>query len=257
MTTDRAAALSLHDLTLGYERHPAVHHVSGHFATGSLTAVVGPNGAGKSTLLKGIMGFLRPLAGHVEWHNATPRQAAYLPQQAELERDFPMTVAEVVALGLWRILGIWRPLTTTLHQRVQEALSIVGLAGLARREIGSLSGGQFQRMLFARVILQDAPVILLDEPFTAIDHRTTEDLLAVLERLHQEGRTVLAVLHDFELVRRHFPETLLIARETVAWGSTAETLTPAALERAQALQEAWNEQAHVCGRTLPRTQARP
>ena len=241
-------AVFLHDLTLGYERHPAVHHLSGGFRTGSLTAVVGPNGAGKSTLMKGLMGLLRPLGGGVEWSATHSHRAAYLPQQAELERDFPITVEEVASLGLWCKLGIWRPLTVSLRNRVREVLAMVGLASFAQREVGSLSGGQFQRMLFARLLLQDAPVILLDEPFTAIDHRTTADLLALVERLHGEGRTVVAVLHDLDLVHRHFPETLLLAREVVAWGSTSEVLTPDNLMRARELQEAWDEQAPVCAR---------
>ena len=243
-----AGAVFLHDLTLGYKRHPAVHHLSGGFVAGSLTAVVGPNGAGKSTLLKGLMGLLCPLAGRIEWQGTTPRYAAYLPQHVELERDFPITVEEVAALGLWHQMGVWRPLPASLRHQVREALATVGLANFARREVGSLSGGQFQRMLFARMILQRASVILLDEPFTAIDHRTINDLLAVVQTLHREGRTVVAVLHDFDLVRRHFPETLLLARAVVAWGSTAEVLTPHNLQQAQALQEAWDERAPVCER---------
>ncbi len=243
-----AGSIFLHDLTLGYERHPAVHHLSGGFAAGSLTAVVGPNGAGKSTLLKGMMGLLRPLAGRVDWRGTIARHAAYLPQQAELERDFPITVEGVVSLGLWHQLGLWRPLTASLRKQVQEALATVGLASFAKREVSSLSGGQFQRMLFARMILQGASVILLDEPFTAIDHRTIEDLLAVMDRLHREGRTVVAVLHDLDLVRHRFPQTLLLARELVAWGPTADVLTTNNLKRAQALQEAWDEQAPVCAR---------
>ncbi|CAK0764677.1 zinc/manganese transport system ATP-binding protein [Gammaproteobacteria bacterium] len=241
-------AVRLHDLTLGYERHPAVHHLSGGLSVGSLTAVVGPNGAGKSTLLKGLMGLLRPLGGRIEWGSGNPRQAAYLPQQAELERDFPITVEEVASLGLWRQLGIWHPLTATLRDHVYEVLAMVGLASFAQREVGSLSGGQFQRMLFARLLLQNAEVILLDEPFTAIDERTTIDLLALVKRLHSEGRTVVAVLHDLDLVRNHFPETLLLAREAVAWGPTPQVLTADNLTRARQLQEAWDEQAPVCVR---------
>lgn len=242
-------ALRLHDLTLGYERHPAVHHLGGELAIGSLTAVVGPNGAGKSTLLKGIMGLLRPLTGRVEWWpGGGPHLAAWLPQQAELERSFPITVEEAVALGLWRQVGAWRAVTAPLRRRVAQTLATVGLDGFARREVGSLSGGQFQRLLFARLLLQEAPLILLDEPFTAIDERTTTDLLALVAHLHAERRTVVAVLHDLEQVRRHFPRTLLLAREAVAWGATAEVLTPQNLTRARELQEAWDERAAVCGR---------
>lgn len=238
----------LHDLTLGYERHPAIHHLCGIFASGSLTAIVGPNGAGKSTLLKGIAGLMRPLAGKIEWQPTTPRLAAYLPQYTDLERNFPITVEDVTSLGLWWQLKLWRGLTPQLRQHIQETLTAVGLSGFAHRDVGSLSGGQFQRMLFARLLLQNAPLILLDEPFTAIDDRTTTDLLAIITRLHREGRTVITVLHDLDQVRRHFPHTCILAREVVAWGTTAEMLNPDNLARARSIQEAWDEKAPICER---------
>ena len=236
--------VSLENVTLGYERHPAVHHLSGTFCEGSLTALVGPNGAGKSTLLKGLMGLLSPLGGKINRRLAP----AYLPQQAELDRSFPLTVEEVATFGLWKKIGIWRPITSTLLRQVQSALDSVGLSHFAKREIGSLSGGQFQRMLFARLLLQDAPLILLDEPFTAVDERTTRDLIALVKELHKEGRTIIAVLHDLEIIRIHFSETLLLARELVAWGPTSEVLTEEYLAKARALQEAWDERAPVCAR---------
>ncbi len=130
----------------------------------------------------------------------------------------------------------------------------MGLAGFERRPIGALSAGQFQRVLFARMLLQDARLILLDEPFTAIDARTTADLLEVVRRWHGERRTVVAVLHDLDQVRAHFPETLLLAREPVAWGPTGEALGPANLLRARAMAEAWDDDAPECRRP-PRSAA--
>jgi zinc/manganese transport system ATP-binding protein len=240
------SAIRLTDLTLGYDRHPAVHHLSGEIATGSLTAIVGPNGAGKSTLLKGIAGALSPLDGDIAL--ARGRRLAYLPQQAELDRSFPIHVYDLVAMGLWNRAGIFGRIGGGAAAKIEAAIAAVGLAGFERRPIGALSGGQMQRALFARLLLQDADIILLDEPFTAIDARTTADLLALVQRWHGESRTVIAVLHDIETVRRAFPQTLLLARESVAWGATAEVLTPANLLKARRMVEAFDSHAAPCER---------
>lgn len=238
--------LVVEDLTVTYDRHPAVHHVSGRFEPGSLTAVVGPNGAGKSTLVKTLVGMLRPAEGRVSLGALRRRDIAYLPQQAEIDRSFPITVADTVALGHWGRVGLLRALTHSMKHEMAHALAAVGLEGFDQRPIGSLSVGQFQRVLFARLLLQDAKVIVLDEPFNAIDARTTADLLDLVARWHGEARTVIAVLHDMEQVRTHFPDTLLMARERIAWGPTATALTPEHLLRARQMAEAWQEGAAAC-----------
>jgi zinc/manganese transport system ATP-binding protein len=240
------SAIRLTDLTLGYDRHPAIHHLSGEVATGSLTAIVGPNGAGKSTLLKGITGTLLPLAGGISL--AKGKRLAYLPQSAELDRSFPIHVYDLVAMGLWSRAGIFGRIGVGVAHKVEHAIAAVGLTGFERRPIGTLSGGQMQRALFARLLLQDAEIILLDEPFTAIDARTTADLLALVQRWHGESRTVVAVLHDIETVRRAFPQTLLLAREAVAWGATADVLTPENLLKARRMVEAFDSHAAPCQR---------
>ena len=122
----------------------------------------------------------------------------------------------------------------------------MGLSGFQGRPIGSLSGGQLQRSLFARVLLQDAKVILLDEPFSAIDVRTVSDLLSLIHRWHAERRTIIAVLHDADLIRAHFPESLVLAREPVAWGLSEDALMPANLLKARRMNEAWDENAPWC-----------
>ncbi len=225
-----------------------MHHLSGRFAPGSLTAVVGPNGAGKSTLLKGIVGALKPFEGAIRLSGGPRTPIAYLPQAAEIDRSFPLSVYDLVAMGLWSRSGLFGGIARRDRTRVEEALSAVGLTGFERRPISTLSGGQMQRALFARLLLQDAPVILLDEPFTAIDAKTTADLLDLVRRWHAEKRTVVAVLHDLDLVKRVFPETLLIAREPVAWGKTGEVLGPENLLKARRMVEAFDPHAHVCGR---------
>jgi zinc/manganese transport system ATP-binding protein len=237
------AILHLDDLTLGYEGHPAVHHLSGSFARGSMTAIVGPNGSGTSTLCKAIVGLLRPLGGRIERAGAEFNAIAYLPQAAEIDRSFPAPVADLVALGLWRRSGPFGGLGAPDRARIGDALAAVGLEGFGGRGLDTLSGGQMQRALFARVLLQDAPTILLDEPFAAVDEATVADLLGLIARWQGEGRTVIAVLHDLGMVRHHFPQTLLLAREPIAWGPTAEVLTPAHLQRARGMNQAWDEHA--------------
>ncbi|MFZ5448644.1 MAG: metal ABC transporter ATP-binding protein [Thermodesulfobacteriota bacterium] len=242
-------SIVLHDLTLGYDGHPAVHHLSGVFETGSMTAVVGPNGSGKSTLLKGITGMLHPLGGRIERGRLKTSQFAYLPQHAEIDRSFPITVLDTVALGLWHSVGMFGGIKKEQWHEVRQALAAVGLAGFERRPISNLSAGQFQRVLFARLLLQDCPVILLDEPFSAIDARTTADLLDVIQHWHTENRTVIVVLHDLDTVLSVFPKTLLIAREPIGWGETPAILTAENLQRARRMSEAWDEAAEICRRS--------
>ncbi|TCU27799.1 zinc/manganese transport system ATP-binding protein [Rhizobium azibense] len=239
------ALITLDNLTVAYDRHPAVHHVSGSILAGSLTAIAGPNGAGKSTLLKAIMGELRPAEGRIS-HKLQRTDFGYLPQAAEINRRFPISVFDAVLLGAWRSSGAFGRVLAHEADKAHEALCAVGLEGFEKRHIGSLSAGQFQRVLFARLLLQDAKLMLLDEPFTAIDARTTKDLLDIVARWHGCGRTVVAVLHDFDQVRAHFPQTLLIARTLIGWGPTGHVMSPANLLKARAMAERWDEDARPC-----------
>jgi len=241
-----SAALEFRNLTLGYDRHPAVHHLHGPVRSGALMAVVGPNGAGKSTLFKGIVGMLKPLAGGIDLCGLRARDIAYLPQVADIDRTFPISVYDMVAMGLWRDAGLFGSIGKAEREKVRAAMSAVGLSGFEERPIGTLSGGQMQRTLFARLLLQDGRVIVLDEPFNAIDAKTCADLLELVRRWHTEQRTVLAALHDIELVKAHFPETLLLAREPVAWGATADVLTPENMLKARRMCEAFDDQAEAC-----------
>jgi zinc/manganese transport system ATP-binding protein len=241
-----ATQLQFCDVTLGYDRHPAVHHLNGEVAAGALVAVVGPNGAGKSTLFRGLVGILKPLAGTIARGDLDHRDIAYLPQTADIDRSFPISVFDFVGTGLWRATGFFGGIGRSARDRIARALAAVGLNGFENRGIGTLSGGQMQRLLFARVLLQDARVIVLDEPFNAIDAKTSADLLALVRRWHTEGRTVLAALHDMDVVRANFPETLLLARGKVAWGATAEVLTAENLQEARRMCEAFDDGAAAC-----------
>ena len=241
-----AAQLQFRDVTLGYDRHPAVHHLNGEVVAGALLAIVGPNGAGKSTLFRGIAGILKPLAGAIETGGLDIRDVAYLPQTVDIDRSFPISVFDLVGTGLWRSTGFFGGMGKHARDKIAQALAAVGLNGFENRGIGTLSGGQMQRMLFARVLLQDARLIVLDEPFNAIDAKTSADLLALVRRWHAEKRTVLAALHDMDLVRANFPETLLLARGPVAWGATAEVLTADNLLEARRMCEAFDDSAAAC-----------
>jgi zinc/manganese transport system ATP-binding protein len=263
------AAVTLTNVTVSYRGHPAVHHVSGAFSAGSATALLGPNGGGKSSLLAAIAGLVQKgtlrgpsagtpreaaMEGRMEW--APGLTMAYLPQSAELDRSFPVRVSELVAMGLWSQLGSLGALRSHHQDTVSAAMDSVGLRGFARRWVNELSTGQLQRALFARVLVQNASLILLDEPFNAIDARTTADLLALLPKWRAESRTVIAVLHDVEQVKRHFDCALMIAREPIAWGPTAQVLKTEHWDRARQMAEAWDDAAALCERTDVDAEAR-
>jgi len=208
----------LRDVGVRYGRRVALEAVTGDFVAGSLTAVVGANGAGKSTLLAAIAGVV-PLA-HGAVTCAARRRLAYLPQTAAIDRDYPLNVSELITLGGWREFGAFRSPGRVLRARAAAAAETVGLAGRLGRSIGEISLGELQRALFARLIVQDAAVILLDEPFAAVDAQTMSVLLDQVSRWHAEGRTIIAVLHDLDVVRTRFPSTLVLARRCIAWGRT-------------------------------------
>jgi zinc/manganese transport system ATP-binding protein len=243
---EAAPAVTLHNLTVAYNRHPAIHHISGAFRQGSLTALCGPNGGGKSSLLKSIVGLAPIVSGHVHIVRDAKHALAYLPQVVDVDRGFPLKVLDVADLGHWRRAGAFGRLSAEHRRRSLSALAAVGLQGLEQRPIEALSVGQFQRLLFARLIVEDAPIILLDEPFNAIDQRTTQDLLRLVVAWSAEGRTVVAALHDLDMARRFFPEALLVARELIAWGPSGAVLDEANLAKARSLAEGWIEDAPVC-----------
>ena len=221
-----APSVTLDGVSAGYAGRWAVEQVSGRFAPGTLTAIVGPNGAGKSTLMAMLAGLTRPQSGSLRTEDATPGAIGYLPQTTAIERSYPVSALEFAALGRWREFGAFGTPPYGLLPEVMVALQAVGLQDKATTAISALSVGQFRRLLFARLIVQQARLVLLDEPFAAIDAQTTDDLLAVLRGWHAEGRTVIAVLHDIGQVREQFPAALLLNRRVVAWDATAAALTP-------------------------------
>lgn len=234
----------LENLTLGYQRHPAVHHLSGSIARGELLVIAGPNGAGKSTLLKALAGRVAPLSGRL---TRAPARCAYLPQLIDFEPGFPIRVDDFVALGL--SAPLWPPSARrALRRKVGEALAQVGLGGLEDRPIATLSGGQLQRARLARLIAHDADLMLLDEPLTGLDDAMIETICVLMRGWCRAGRTVVAVLHELELARGLADTVLLLAREAIAWGESGAVLSADNLARAARLEQAWDARAPVCHR---------
>src|SRR3546814_527371 len=172
-----------------------------------------------------MMGRMSPLKGNILLGRGVAREMVCLPQAAELDLSFPISTFDLVALGAWHRMGAWRGVDAQGVAAIEDVLRLVGLSGAAQMPVEALSGGQLRRALFARLMLREAQVILLDEPFAAVDHATTEDLLALLHAWHGEGRTIIAVLHDLDMVRAFFPQTLMLAGQVVAWGHTEQALS--------------------------------
>jgi zinc/manganese transport system ATP-binding protein len=237
--------MSIHvkNLTVSYRKHPIVHHISGSFASGSSTAIVGPNGSGKSTLLKAMMGMISIDSGEVILPESS---VAYLPQRSEIDSNIPMSVYDLVSTGLWQTTGAWGAVDAQGRWVIERALSQVGLADFANHSMTALSSGQFQRMLFARLLVQDASLIILDEPFNTVDEKTTTALLGIIKQWQKQGRTIIAVLHDFAQVRTYFPYTLLLAHEVVAWDKTELALTSPHVQLANERCAHWQERGAWC-----------
>lgn len=222
--------IKLSNLSVGYRGHPVLTGINWTADSGSMTALIGPNGGGKSTLLKTIAKELPPLAGRIEGND---REAiGYLPQSNAFDLDFPISVHDLVAMGFWRRLGPFGKIGKHESAELAAAMSVVGMAGLEPRQIGALSGGELQRVLFARLILLDATIILLDEPFAGVDEETTAALMAVIKIWQEQGRTVLAALHDLDQVRASFPAAIRLEGERAVAGSTEAILaSPVAASR--------------------------
>ncbi len=217
--------IRLEHVTLRRGGQDVIRDLTGVFAPGSLTAITGPNGVGKSTLLQALCGARPVTSGRIDRGGLEARDIALLPQEGRLDRAFPVTCRDVVALGSTARIGLFRRIGPEAQEAAGRALAAVGLEGLGDRSIGALSAGQFQRVLFARTIVRDAPVILLDEPFSAVDAATEADLMALIHAWHRRGRTIIAVLHDASLIREAFPRTLRLGDARPAWGATEEVLT--------------------------------
>jgi manganese/iron transport system ATP-binding protein len=229
------AAVSVRNLTAGYDHRPVISNVSFHLQTGELLAVVGPNGAGKSTLLKALVGLLDPMAGEVLIHGHGPCKhicIAYVPQRNTLDWRFPITLADFVMMGRTQRVGPFRRPRSHDRVVVQNSLASVELGNLANRQIEALSGGQQQRLFIARALAQEAELILFDEPLVGLDVHTHREVLALISSLHQKEVTVIMSLHDLTLAASSFDKLLLLKGEVMGFGSPKEVLTEVVLRKA-------------------------
>lgn len=232
---DNPKALHVHDLTVAYHRKPVLWDIDLDVPSSVVAGIVGPNGAGKSTLIKAVLDLVPHAAGTVEIfgkpYRRQRRLVGYVPQRESVDWEYPINALELVAMGLYRKIGWCRPVGPTYRKRAFEALAEVGMADLAHRQISRLSGGQQQRIFLARALVQDADVYFMDEPFSGVDAATEKAIIAILQRLREEGKTVFVVHHDLETVRDYFDYLIMLNMRVVAAGPVADVFTPENLRR--------------------------
>ena len=235
-------ALALAGVSVYYYDTPALEDISFQLGRGERVAVIGPNGAGKSTLFNVIAGVVRPTRGRVNIYGSSPEVhvcIAYVPQRSQVDWQFPANVAEAVMMGRVGKIGLFRRAKRRDWERVYEALNLVGLAHLAKRQLGALSGGQQQRVFIARALAQEAELMLMDEPFSGLDVTSQEDLFAILEMLRQRQVTVMVATHDLNQAIERFDRLLLLKQRLIGFGPPGEVF------RAPLLSQAYGGYAHV------------
>ena len=221
--------LSASGLELGYGSAPVVHDISFELNQGDVMAIVGHNGSGKSTLIKTLLGYLDPLSGNISWAESKPNRIAYLGQRTDFDTRFPIRVRDLATMGAWADLGIAGRIDDECQKRVDLSLERTAIDHIADMPIHKLSAGQLQRALFARTMVQDAPLILLDEPFTAVDQATEAALLTLIDEWAAEGRTIIMVLHDLSAVLQHCNSALLLGLGKSIFGTPDQLLKPGPL----------------------------
>jgi iron/zinc/copper transport system ATP-binding protein len=215
------------DLTIAYSAQPVFKNLSLAFSPGKITGVIGPNGAGKSTMIKGALALVRRQSGEA-FVDARPvnqqrDKIAYVEQRAALDLSFPISVFEVVLTGMYGQLGLFKSPGRKEKAAAMAALDRVDLAGFKDRQIGELSGGQLQRVFVARAIVQEAEVIILDEPFVGIDMKSEAEIMAILKEWRDAGKTIIVVHHDLNKVQDYFDDLAIMNHGIVAHGSVADT----------------------------------
>ena len=229
-------ALKIKDLTIRYDKSPAIWDVSCKVPAGKRAAIVGPNGAGKTTFLKGLLGFVPKVSGEIEFFgeelDQVRHRVAYVPQKEEVDWDFPITVFDVVKMGLQKKLKFWRWMRRCEKARVMEALTKVGMEKFAKRQLSDLSGGQQQRVFLARAILQDADLYLLDEPFCGIDHSAEQTIVELFAEWQKEGKTVIAVHHNLDTLPAVYDWAILLNVGILGAGPVEKVCTEKNLSKA-------------------------
>jgi ABC-type Mn2+/Zn2+ transport system ATPase subunit len=227
--------LCTHNLSVYYESGLALDDVTFELKTGERLTVVGPNGAGKSTLFKVIVGVLKPTEGEVHVYGSAPDGhicIAYVPQRSQVDWDFPVSVQDVVMMGRIGKLGFFRHPGAKDREIVSQALELVGMTSLAKRQISQLSGGQQQRMFIARALAQEAELMLMDEPLTGLDVNSQEDIFQILEALKDRDVTVMVAMHDLKLAASRFDRVMLLNHRVYGLGAPEDVFSPENLVQA-------------------------
>ena len=228
-------ALEVHDLTVSYHKRPVLYGIDLEIPPGKLVGIIGPNGAGKSTLIKAMMGVVPASGGWVKVFGLPTKQNSqrigYVPQRESVDWDFPVSVMDVVLMGCYGRLGLFRRPGAKERERAAAALEKVGMGGYANRQISKLSGGQQQRVFLARALAQDSDLYLMDEPFAGVDAATEAAIIELLGEMRDRGKTVLVVHHDLATARGYFDMLLLLNMRVVAFGDTEEVFTGELLQK--------------------------
>ena len=230
-----ADAISVTELTVDYGGVTAIKDVDFAVRAEKLTAIVGPNGAGKSTVIKALLGLIPTRTGSISCFGTLPKQyrknISYVPQRAQIDWEFPANVFDVIAMGLYGELGLLRRFSSAHKDRVHSALMDVDMADFAARQISQLSGGQQQRVFLARSIVQDAELILLDEPFGGIDAKSEAVIVDILRSQKQNGKSIVAVHHDLSTVQDYFDDAILLNKTVTAFGPVNDVYTKSNIEK--------------------------
>jgi manganese/zinc/iron transport system ATP- binding protein len=232
---NKPSAIDVEQLTVNYDKTPVLWDISFSIPQGVLVGIIGPNGAGKSTLLKALLGVVKPLSGKVSFFRQplkkVLKRVAYVPQRSSVDWDFPITVLDLVLMGRYGKLGLFRRPRAADREAARAALNMVGMLSFADRQIGQLSGGQQQRIFIARALLQEAEIYLMDEPFAGVDIATEKAIVALLDQLKAQGKTVFVVHHDLNSVERYFDWVILLNTSLIATGPVKEVFHAENLRR--------------------------
>ena len=215
-------AIEIRNLTVAYGENIALENLNLDIEEGSLMALVGPNGAGKSTLIKTILKFLKQITGEIKINGKT---LAYVPQRNSVDWDFPTTLFDVVEMGCYGRVGLFKRVSKEEKQKVLKAIEQVGMLDFKDRQISELSGGQQQRAFIARALVQEADIYLMDEPFQGVDSTTEKSIVDILKKLKSEGKTLIVVHHDLQTVPTYFETVTFINKSVIASGKVKEVFT--------------------------------
>ncbi len=230
------SALTIYQLSVNYGKTPVLWDISLQIPSGVLVGIIGPNGAGKSTFMKAALGLIQPLSGKIEFFGESlkkmRKQVAYVPQRETVDWEFPVTVRDLVMMGRYGRLGLWRRPRDADWAAVDYYLNVVDMTAYADRQINQLSGGQQQRIFIARALLQEADIYFMDEPFAGIDIASEAVIIQLLQKLRDKGKTIFVVHHDLNTVEHYFDWTLLLNMRLIACGPVQETFNSYNLTKA-------------------------